>query len=52
MPKGEDSHSAEAKKLIERFVKELEEIPDDCAETFPFEMIEELRKEYGLSGGE
>ena len=24
----------------------LEEIPDGCAETFPFELIEDLRREY------
>lgn len=49
MPKGDEEHSAEAKRLIERFVKELEEIPDGCAETFPFDMIDELREEYGIS---
>lgn len=52
MPKGDEEHSAEAKRLIERFVKELEEIPDGCAETFPFDMIDELREEYGISGME
>ena len=41
-------HSAEAIELVKRFVAELEEIPDGCAETFPFEVIEELRGEYGL----
>ena len=28
------------------FVAEQEEIPDGCAELFPFELIEELRSEY------
>lgn len=28
------------------FVTKLEEIPDGCAEYFPFELIEELKQEY------
>lgn len=39
-------HSAEAITLVKQFVAELEEIPDGCAELFPFEMIDELKKEY------
>ena len=39
-------HSHEGISLIQDFVKYLEEIPDECAECFPFEMIEELKKEY------
>ena len=39
-------HSREAKELVREFVQRLEEIPDGCAECFPFEMIEELKKEY------
>lgn len=39
-------HSQEGISLIQDFVKRLEEIPDECAECFPFEMIEELRTEY------
>lgn len=39
-------HSHEGISLIQDFVKRLEEIPDECAECFPFEMIEELRNEY------
>lgn len=39
-------HSHEGISLIQDFVKRLEEIPDECAECFPFEMIEELKKEY------
>lgn len=40
------NHSQEGILLIQDFIKRLEEIPDDCAECFPFEMIEELRAEY------
>ena len=47
MPKKGD-HSAEARALAADFVKLLEEIPDGCAETFPFEMIDELKEEYGI----
>ena len=47
---GDDSesekHSSKAVELVRRFVAELEEIPDGCAELFPFELIDELRKEY------
>lgn len=41
-------HSAEATELVKRFVAELEVIPDGCAELFPFELIDELRREYGM----
>ena len=47
-PAGEQKHSAEAKKLVAKFVDMLETIPDGCAERFPFELIEGLREEYGL----
>ena len=47
---GDDSesekHSSKAVELVRRFVAELEEIPDGCAELFPFELIDELRREY------
>ena len=47
---GDDSeiekHSCKAVELVRRFVAELEEIPDGCAELFPFELIDELRSEY------
>ena len=46
MPK-EGKHSAEAVELVKEFVARLEEIPDGCAECFPFEDIERLKKEYG-----
>ena len=45
MPK-EGRHSKEAIELVEAFVKKLEEIPDGCAECFPFETIDELKREY------
>jgi hypothetical protein len=42
--KGE--HSAEAIELIKEFVAKLEEIPDGCAETFPFKLIDKLKEEF------
>ena len=42
----EGKHSLEAIELIREFVNRLTEIPDGCAECFPFEMIEELKEEY------
>ena len=47
MPERE-SHSKEAKELVEAFIRKLEAIPDGCAERFPFDIIEELRKEYAV----
>lgn len=41
-----EQHSHEGIILIQDFIKRLEKIPDECAECFPFEMIEELRNEY------
>jgi len=41
-------HSKKAKALVAQVVKELESIPDGCAELFPFELIEELKDEYHL----
>ena len=41
-----EKHSSKAVELVRRFVAELEEIPDGCAELFPFELIDELRSEY------
>ena len=40
------SHSREAMDLVRDFIARLEEIPDGCAEVFPFELIDTLRKEY------
>lgn len=42
-------HSREAVDLVREFIARLEEIPDGCAEIFPFELIDTLREEY-LSG--
>ncbi len=39
-------HSLEAVVLVKEFVTRLEEIPDACAERFPFETIDELKREY------
>jgi hypothetical protein len=39
-------HSEEAKELVRSFVVMLEEIPDGCAESFPFELIDELKEEF------
>lgn len=41
-----EKHSSKVVELVRRFVAELEEIPDGCAELFPFELIDELRREY------
>ena len=40
------NHSREAVDLVKEFIARLEEIPDGCAELFPFELIDTLRKEY------
>lgn len=42
----EGEHSEEAKQLVRAFIALLEEIPDGCAETFPFELIDQLRETY------
>ena len=39
-------HSLEANELVEEFIAKLEEIPDGCAECFPFEVIDRLKEEY------
>lgn len=44
----EGKHSVEARNLIRDFVGQLKEIPDGCAELFPFELIDELEYEYDL----
>ena len=46
-PKGMQ-HSAEATELIKKLIEVLETIPDGCAETFPFDLIEDLREEFGV----
>ncbi len=42
----EGRHSGEAIELVEDVITKLEAIPDGCAECFPFEKIDKLRKEY------
>lgn len=42
----EGKHSAEAVELVKEFVERLKDIPDGCAECFPFETIDELSMEY------
>lgn len=42
----EGEHSKEGITLVKEFVARLEAIPDGCAEKFPFDMIEELKREY------
>ena len=43
----EGDHSSEGKSVISEVIAKLEEIPDGCTETFPFELIAELRSEWG-----
>lgn len=42
----EGKHSKEAIALVKEFVARLEQIPDGCAECFPFDEIEELKREW------
>ncbi len=42
----EGEHSVEAIELIKEFIAKLEEIPDGCAEMFPFYLIDELKDEF------
>ena len=42
----EGKHSAEAVELVKEFVERLKDIPDGCAECFPFETIDEMSREY------
>ena len=44
----EGKHSLKGIDLANTIVQRLQDIPDGCAECFPFELIEELQKEYGL----
>lgn len=41
-----NGHSEEARQLVRRFIAGLEAIPHGCAELFPFDLIEELKREY------
>lgn len=45
MPENQE-HSYEGIELVKEFVKLLEDIPDGCAELFPFDTIDALRSEY------
>jgi len=45
MPKS-GKHSLEAKTLINEVISRLKEIPDGCAEIFPYELIDALEKEF------
>ena len=42
----EGTHSDEAVELIREIIARLEDIPDGCAEMFPFQQIDELTAEY------
>ncbi len=42
----EGKHSAEAISLVREFVEKLEEIPDGCAECFPFDIIDKLKEDF------
>lgn len=43
MPESGD-HSVEGIELVKEFISRLEQIPDGCAERFPFEQIEGKRQ--------
>ena len=39
-------HSIKAIELVKEIITKLEDIPDGCAESFPFEIIDVLKNEY------
>lgn len=39
-------HSVKAINLVKEVIGRLENIPDGCAESFPYETIEELKREW------
>jgi hypothetical protein len=45
-----DHHSREAVELVKKFILRLEQIPDGCAEEFPFELIDDLKAEFLENG--
>lgn len=45
MPK-DSKHSTKAIEVIKEVILLLNNIPDGCAECFPFEIIDELKKEF------
>lgn len=42
----EGLHFKEAIELVKKFIEVIENIPDCCADSFSYEMIDELREEY------
>ena len=44
---GEEKHSTEATTLVRDFIRELEKI-NSTGDTFPYDVIEKLKKEYDL----
>ena len=46
LPADGSRHSAEGIKLVKDVISILENIPDGCAETFPLDLIDELKEEY------
>lgn len=46
IPADLQASSEEGRVLAKDIISRLEAIPDACAETFPFELIDELRAEY------
>jgi len=41
-----EEHSQHGLELVKKIIKRLEDIPDACAEMFPFSTIDELNKEW------
>ena len=41
-------HSIKGIALVREFIDLLEDIPDHCAELFPYQTIDELKKEYEI----
>lgn len=41
-----NKHSKKTAELVKEFITVLESIPDKCAEYFPYDVIEDLRREY------
>lgn len=41
-----NKHSKKTVELVKEFIAVLESIPDKCAEYFPYDVIEDLRRKY------
>lgn len=41
-------HSSHGTELAKKMIEALRNIPDGCAECFPFETIDQLKKDYNL----